>query len=142
MIQEMQHVLAAAVVMVDEDSHEILLTKRKKNQIYAGYWEFPGGKIEAGETPDECARREVAEEVGAELGAIAPLTFIYERRQKPNPEMVVIVCIFVAYVKREKVVAQEGQKMAWVKVARLDEYDLLPANKPLIPLVREWVMVR
>ncbi len=142
MIEKMQHVLAAAVVMVDEDSHEILLTKRKKDQIYAGYWEFPGGKIEAGETPDECARREIAEEVGVQLEEIAPLTFIYERRQKPNPEMVVIVCIFVAYVKREKVVAQEGQKMAWVKAEKMDEYDVLPANKPLLPMVQEWVIGR
>ena len=140
----MKHVYASAVVLVDNATKDILIAQRTEGQIYAGYWEFPGGKIENGETPEDTAIRELEEEVGITLNNLHPLTFIYEKRERPSPELapanvVVTVCVFIANVNRADVHPKENQPIEWVHADTLADYQLLPANYSLIPHIRRWL---
>lgn len=135
----MVDVIAAACVLIDDKTDQLMLQKRRKGQIYAGFYEFPGGKIEQGETPLEAALREVEEEVGVRLESAQPLTFIYERRTKESPEKatlpvskVVLVCVFIERVDRLEVLPKEGQEVLWDDLSAIQDYPLLPANYSLI----------
>ena len=126
----MKVVLVAACALVDVDGR-VLLTRRPEGKTLAGLWEFPGGKIEAGELPEQCLIRELKEELGIEVSpdCLAPLTFarhVYE-------DFHLLMPLWICRRWQGMATAMEGQELAWVKPQRLKEYAMPPADEPLIP---------
>ena len=126
----MRLLLVAAVALVDVDGR-ILLSKRPEGKSLAGLWEFPGGKIEPGERPEECLIRELKEELAIDVATscLAPLTFASHAYEDFHLLMPLYVC------RRWKgdATAQEGQELKWVRAKSLRDYPMPPADKPLIP---------
>lgn len=112
---------------------KVLIAKRPEGRIMSGYWEFPGGKLHSGELPEKALRREVREELGIELGAFTPFSFISE----PREDCHVIVYLFHCREWRGTAQGMEGQELAWVPPTKLNEYDLLPSNRTLLPLLQK-----
>lgn len=124
----------AAAVLVDRDGR-VLLAQRPAGKAMAGLWEFPGGKIEPGETPEEALIRELYEELGIDTRAscLSPLTFASHRYDTIHMVMPVFVC----RVWKGAVVAKENQNFAWVYPKDFRKYDMPPADIPLIPIIEE-----
>ncbi len=125
---------AAAVALIDPDKR-VLIAKRPEGKIMAGYWEFPGGKLHAGETPEAALKREVEEEIGITLGCFAPLGFISEAREAEHVLVLLYLCREWQGIPQPK----EGQELAWVRPLKLKEYNILPGNIPLIPILRDQI---
>jgi 8-oxo-dGTP diphosphatase len=127
-------VLVAALALVDEDGR-ILLTQRPEGKSMAGLWEFPGGKIEPGETPEAALIREIREELGIELRAlcIAPLTFASHSYESFH----LLMPLFVCRRWEGEVEPLEGQGLAWVRAKKLRDYPMPPADIPLIPVLQD-----
>jgi 8-oxo-dGTP diphosphatase len=123
-------VLVAACALIDADER-VLLAERPAGRPLAGLWEFPGGKVEAGERPEETLIRELKEElaISVEEACLAPLTFA----SHAYPEFHLLMPLFVCRRWEGIVTAQEGQKLAWVRPNRLRDYAMPPADLPLIP---------
>jgi 8-oxo-dGTP diphosphatase len=123
-------VLVAACALIDTDER-VLLAERPAGRPLAGLWEFPGGKVEAGERPEETLIRELKEElaISVEEACLAPLTFA----SHAYPEFHLLMPLFVCRRWEGIVTAQEGQKLAWVRPNRLRDYAMPPADLPLIP---------
>jgi 8-oxo-dGTP diphosphatase len=123
-------VLVAACALIDTDGR-VLLAERPAGRQMAGLWEFPGGKVEAGERPEQALIREFKEELGisVEEACLAPLTFA----SHAYPEFHLLMPLFVCRRWQGVVTAQEGQKLAWVRPNRLRDYAMPPADLPLIP---------
>ena len=122
-------VLVAACALVDADGR-VLLTERPAGKSMAGLWEFPGGKIETGERPEETLIREMKEEIGIDVRepCLAPLTFASHAYEDFHLLMPLYVC------RRWKGIAaaQEGQRLTWVRPNRLRDYKMPPADEPLV----------
>ena len=132
----MKLVLVAAVVLVDADGR-VLLAQRPEGKAMAGLWEFPGGKVEPGETPEAALIRELHEELGIDTWAscLAPLTFASHGYADFHLLMPVFICR-----RWDGIVApHEGQNLAWVTPERLRDYPMLEADSPLVPIIRDWV---
>ena len=126
----MKLVLVVACALIDADGR-ILLAQRPPGRTLAGLWEFPGGKLEAGERPEQALIRELAEEVGIKVAeaCLAPLTFASHAYDDFHLLMPLYVCR-----RWEGIVTpKEGQNLAWVRPNRLREYEMPPADAPLIP---------
>jgi 8-oxo-dGTP diphosphatase len=123
-------VLVAACALIDADGR-VLLAERPAGRPMAGLWEFPGGKVEAGESPEETLIRELMEELGisVEEACLAPLTFA----SHGYPDFHLLMPLFVCRRWEGIVTAQEGQRLAWVRPNRLRDYAMPPADLPLIP---------
>lgn len=123
-------VLVIACALVDVDGR-VLICQRPEGKPLAGLWEFPGGKVEPGEIPEEALIRELHEELGILVRepCLAPLTFASHRYDSFHLLMPLYVC------RRWEgfVTAREGQAMAWVRPVRLRDYPMPPADEPLIP---------
>lgn len=132
----MKIVLVAAVALIDPDGR-VLLAQRPPGKSMAGLWEFPGGKIEPGETPEHALMRELHEELGIETweSCLAPLTFA----SHSYPEFHLLMPVFACRKWRGQPVAQEGQTLAWVPKSRLRDYPMPPADIPLIAVLRDWL---
>lgn len=132
----MKIVLVTAVALVDADGR-VLLTQRPEGKSLAGLWEFPGGKVEPGETPEASLIRELHEELGIDTHAscLAPLTFASHSYDDFHLLMPLFIC------RRWKGIAQprEGQKLAWVRAKDLRSYEMPPADVPLIPIIQSWL---
>ena len=129
-------VLVAAVALIDADGR-VLLARRPPGKAMAGLWEFPGGKVEPGETPEAALIRELHEELGIDTQAscLAPLTFAshaYERFHLLMP-------LFVCRRWQGAPLPREGQDLVWVRPERLRDYPMPPADLPLIPILRDWL---
>jgi 8-oxo-dGTP diphosphatase len=126
----MKLVLVAAVALIDADGR-VLLGKRPEGKSLAGLWEFPGGKVEASERPEQALIRELKEELGidVEQSCLAPLTFASHAYEDFHLLMPLYVC------RRWKGLAQalEGQELKWVFAKDLKNYPMPPADLPLIP---------
>ena len=132
----MRLVLVAACALIDTDGR-VLLAERPAGRQMAGLWEFPGGKVEAGERPEETLIRELKEELGisVEEACLAPLTFA----SHTYPEFHLLMPLFVCRRWQGIVTAQEGQKLAWVRPNRLRDYAMPPADLPLIPHIEALI---
>ena len=127
-------VLVAAVALVDTDGR-VLLAQRPAGKSMAGLWEFPGGKVDAGETPEAALIRELAEELGIDVTAscLAPLTFASHTYRDFHLLMPLYVCRKWSGIPA----AREGQRLAWVWPARLADYPMPPADTPLVAALRD-----
>jgi len=122
-------VLVAACALIDADGR-VLLTERPVGKSMAGLWEFPGGKIEAGERPEDTLIRELKEELGivVQEPCLAPLTFASHR----YADFHLLMPLYVCRRWEGMPTAQEGQRLAWVRPNRLRDYQMPPADEPLI----------
>jgi 8-oxo-dGTP diphosphatase len=120
--------LVAACVLLDSDGR-ILIAKRPPGRSLAGLWEFPGGKVEQGESPEHALVRELAEELGIDIAAadLAPLTFA----SHGYPDFHLLMPLFLCKSWRGEPVPHEGQELAWVKPTELAAYAMPPADEPL-----------
>ncbi len=132
----MKLVLVAAVALIDKDGR-ILLAQRPEGKSMAGLWEFPGGKVEPGETPEAALIRELQEELGIDTwqSCLAPLTFASHDYGDFHLLMPVFACRKWDGVAK----GREGQNLTWVNVNRLRDYQMPPADLPLIPILRDWL---
>jgi 8-oxo-dGTP diphosphatase len=128
----MKIVQAAAAILVNP-SGEVFIAERPTGKIWPGYWEFPGGKIEAGETPEMALKREMLEEIGVTLKSFTPFSFVSETRGDYH----VIVFCYLCRAWQGEPQAHENQQMAWVKPEALDGYKLLPSNKGIVKQLKE-----
>jgi len=123
-------VLVAACALVDADGR-VLIAQRPAGKTMAGLWEFPGGKVEAGERPEDSLIRELKEELGIVVreACLEPLTFA----SHTYPDFHLLMPLFVCRRWEGTATAREGQRLAWVRPNRLREYPMPPADEPLIP---------
>jgi 8-oxo-dGTP diphosphatase len=126
--------LVVAAALVDTDGR-VLLAKRPPGKPLAGLWEFPGGKIEPGETPEAALVRELKEELDIDVAAkcLAPLTFT----SHTYPEYHLLMPLFVCRNWERDIVPQQGQQFAWVRAQKLGEYAMPPADDPLKAALRD-----
>jgi 8-oxo-dGTP diphosphatase len=122
-------VLVAACALVDTDGR-VLIAQRPAGRPMAGLWEFPGGKVETGERPEETLIRELKEELGIVVteACLAPLTFA----SHSYPDFHLLMPLYVCRRWDGTVTAREGQGLAWVRPNRLREYPMPPADEPLV----------
>ena len=132
----MKTVLVSAVALIDPDDR-VLLAQRPEGKSMAGLWEFPGGKVEQGETPEEALIRELQEELGINTweSCLAPLTFASHRYDDFHLLMPLYICR-----KWEGIVtAREGQNLRWVRPDALRDYPMPPADIPLVAFLRDFL---
>lgn len=132
----MKTVLVSAVALIDPDGR-VLLAQRPEGKPMAGLWEFPGGKVEPGETPETALIRELHEELGIDTWAscLAPLTFASHSYDSFHLLMPVFACRRWNGI----VSGREGQQLAWVRAADLRNYPMPEADIPLIPALQMWL---
>jgi 8-oxo-dGTP diphosphatase len=130
-------ILVVACALVDADKR-VLITQRPEGKTLAGSWEFPGGKVEPGERPEETLIRELQEEIGITVkeACLAPLTFASHAYEDFHLLMPLYIC------RRwdGEVIAREGQNLAWVRANKLRDYKMPPADIPLIPHLIDLLM--
>lgn len=126
-------VLVAACVLVDADNR-VLLAQRPAGKAMAGLWEFPGGKVEAGERPEQSLIRELHEELGITVKepCLAPLTFA----SHGYDDFYLLMPVYICRRWEGFVVPREGQQLAWVGPQKLRDYEMPPADIPLIPHIQ------
>jgi 8-oxo-dGTP diphosphatase len=124
--------LVAACALVDSDGR-VLLAQRPEGKQLAGLWEFPGGKVEPGETPEETLIRELQEEIGitTKVACLAPLTFASHTYDDFHLLMPLYVCRRFEGIAR----GLEGQALKWVRPKDMRDYPMPPADEPLIPFL-------
>lgn len=130
----MKIILVVAVVLIDRDGR-VLLSQRPSGKSMAGLWEFPGGKVENGEVPEEALIRELKEELGIDTwcSCLAPLSFASHSYEDFHLLMPVFVC-------RKWVgspTPMEGQALKWVNRDKLKDYPMPPADIPIIAVIRD-----
>lgn len=130
----MKTILVVAVVLIDRDGR-VLLSQRPSGKSMAGLWEFPGGKVENGEVPEEALIRELKEELGIDTwsSCLAPLSFASHSYEDFHLLMPVFVC-------RKWVgspTPMEGQALKWVNRDKLKDYPMPPADIPMIGVIRD-----
>lgn len=132
----MKIVLVSAVALIDVDGR-VLLAQRPEGKSMAGLWEFPGGKVEPGETPEAALIRELDEELGIGTweSCLAPLTFASYGYDSFHLLMPLFACRKWEGIPQ----AKEGQMLNWVAPQRLKDYPMPPADIPLIPILRDWL---
>jgi 8-oxo-dGTP diphosphatase len=128
--------LVAACALIDADGR-VLLARRPEGKPMAGLWEFPGGKLAPGETPEQALIRELKEELGIDVATacLAPFAFASHAYDRFHLLMPLYLC------RRWKghPQAREGQTLAWVRPEKLPDHPMPPADKPLIPLLRDFL---
>ncbi|WP_299787504.1 8-oxo-dGTP diphosphatase MutT [uncultured Marivita sp.] len=132
----MKIVLVSAVALIDPDGR-ILLAQRPEGKSMAGLWEFPGGKVEPCETPEQALIRELHEELGIDTweSCLAPLTFASHSYETFHLLMPLFACRKWKGTPESK----EGQALKWVRANQLRDYPMPPADIPLIPILRDWL---
>lgn len=126
--------IVVACALIDSDNR-ILLAQRPQGKSMAGLWEFPGGKIEPGETPEESLVRELQEELGVSTQAacLAPLSFASHN----YPDFHLLMPLFICRKYDGIPMPKEGQVLKWVRAKNLRDYPMPPADEPLIPVLQD-----
>jgi 8-oxo-dGTP diphosphatase len=126
----MKLTLVVACALVDVDKR-VLIAQRPPGKALAGFWEFPGGKLDPGERPEQALIRELHEEIGITVqeACLAPLTFA----SHAYDDFHLLMPLYICRRWEGQVMAREGQTLAWVRANRLREYKMPPADIPLIP---------
>jgi 8-oxo-dGTP diphosphatase len=126
--------LVVACALIDSDGR-ILLAQRPEGKSLAGLWEFPGGKVEPGETPEETLVRELHEELGivTKIACLAPLSFASHSYDNFHLLMPLYICRRYEGIPQGK----EGQALKWVRPQALRDYPMPPADEPLIPVLQD-----
>jgi 8-oxo-dGTP diphosphatase len=129
--------LVVACALVDPDKR-VLIAQRPEGKALAGLWEFPGGKLEAGERPETTLIRELHEEIGITVkeACLAPLTFA----SHGYDDFHLLMPLYICRRWEGDVVAREGQNLAWVRANKLRDYKIPPADLPLIPHLIDLLM--
>ncbi len=132
----MKNLYVSSVAMIDTDGR-VLLAERPKGKEMAGLWEFPGGKVEVDETPEAALVRELFEELGIETwnACLAPLTFA----SHSYDDFHLVMLLFACRKWNGVIKAKEGQKLKWIYPKDLSNYQMPPADVPLIPILRDWL---
>lgn len=132
----MKTVLVSAVALIDRDGR-VLLAQRPEGKSMAGLWEFPGGKVEVGETPEATLIRELEEELGINTwkSCLAPLTFASHAYEDFHLLMPLFVCRKWEGMPQPR----ENQTLKWVRKQELRSYDMPAADVPLIPILYDWL---
>jgi 8-oxo-dGTP diphosphatase len=130
-------ILVVAAALVDPDGR-VLLAKRPEGKSMAGLWEFPGGKVEAGETPEQSLIRELAEELGIDVtcGCLSPLSFASHSYDDFHLLMPLFLCRKWTGIPSPR----EGQTLAWVRPQKLLDYPMPPADEPLVGALRDRLL--
>jgi 8-oxo-dGTP diphosphatase len=126
--------LVAAVALIDRDNR-VLIAKRPPGREMAGLWEFPGGKVIDGETPEAALVRELREELGIEAcePCLAPFTFA----SHAYPAFHLLMPLYLCRTWEGDIAPREGQEIKWVRANRLSDYPMPPADLPLLPMLRD-----
>jgi 8-oxo-dGTP diphosphatase len=126
--------IVAAAALVDRDNR-VLIAKRPAGKSMAGLWEFPGGKVHDGETPEDALRRELHEELGIDvsLECLAPFNFASHAYETFH----LLMPLYLCRSWEGELTPREGQEVAWVPASRLAGYPMPPADLPLIPWLRD-----
>ena len=129
--------LVVACALVDTD-RRVLIAQRPEGKPLAGLWEFPGGKIDPGERPEQTLIRELGEEIGITVkeACLAPLTFA----SYAYDDFHLLMPLYICRRWEGEVIAREGQKLAWVRANKLRTYPMPPADIPLIPPLIDLLM--
>jgi 8-oxo-dGTP diphosphatase len=129
-------VLVSAVALIDVDGR-VLLAQRPEGKSMAGLWEFPGGKIEPGETPEIALIRELQEELGIDTweSCLAPLTFA----SHSYDDFHLLMPLFACWKWNGTPQSRENQTLKWVRPNALRDYPMPAADIPLIPILRDWL---
>lgn len=132
----MKTLLVSAVALIDPDGR-VLLAQRPPGKSMEGLWEFPGGKVEAGETPEIALIRELEEELGINTweSCLAPLTFA----SHSYADFHLLMPLFACRKWEGTPVSRENQTLKWVRPIDLRNYPMPPADVPLIPILRDWL---
>ena len=132
----MKIILVSAVALIDPDGR-VLLAQRPPGKSMAGLWEFPGGKVDPGESPEAALIRELKEELGIDTFAscLAPLTFASHR----YPDFHLLMPLYACRKWQGIATGREGQALAWVRPQDMRKYPMPPADLPLIPILRDWL---
>ncbi len=133
-MQKKDLIIVSAVTLVDHDGR-VLISKRPAGKHMSGFWEFPGGKLEIGETPEECLIREIKEEIDINLSnfCFSPLTFSLNEYDEFN----ILLLLYVCREWEGIILGKEKQELKWVFPKDLYNKNLLPADKELIPFIRD-----
>ncbi len=137
-------VLVVAAVLIDADGR-VLLAQRPKGKSMAGFWEFPGGKLQAGETPESALIRELNEELGIHTwdSCLAPISFASHaytgKDGGKDGDFHLLMPVFACRKWQGIAQGREGQSLAWVWPKDLKTYQMLPADAPLIAVLRDWL---
>lgn len=126
--------LVAAAALVDADNR-VLIAQRPAGKSMAGLWEFPGGKVHSGETPEVALVRELKEELGIEvcLTCLAPFTFASHRYESFH----LLMPLYLCRNWDGEITPREGQRLKWVRASGLSDYSMPPADLPLVPFLRD-----
>jgi 8-oxo-dGTP diphosphatase len=129
--------LVVACALIDADKR-VLIAQRPEGKALAGLWEFPGGKLEPGERPEQTLIRELQEEIGITVKAacLAPLTFA----SHAYDDFHLLMPLYVCRRWDGEVIAREAQRLAWVRANKLRDYPMPPADIPLIPHLIDLLM--
>ena len=124
------------VALVDAD-HRVLIAQRPEGKSMAGLWEFPGGKVEAGETPEMALVRELKEELGIDIteSCLAPFTFA----SFTYDDFHLMMPLYLCRVWKGEITPMEGQQVKWVRPIRLGDYPMPPADVPLVAMLRDFL---
>jgi 8-oxo-dGTP diphosphatase len=130
----MRILLVAAVALIDRDDR-VLLAQRPPGKSLAGLWEFPGGKVDPGETPEAALIRELKEELAVDTAesCLSPFTFASHTYE----DFHLLMPLYVCRVWQGNPTPMEGQKLAWVRPLQMKDYPMPPADKPLVAMLRD-----
>ena len=126
--------LVAAIALVDPDGR-VLIAQRPAGKHLEGLWEFPGGKLRQGETPEAARIRELKEELGIDVAesCLAPLSFASHAYE----EFHLLMPLYVCRIWQGAVSAREGQQLKWVRPSKLGDWPMPPADAPLVAALRD-----
>ncbi len=126
--------LVAAAALIDVDGR-VLICQRPDGKSLAGLWEFPGGKVEAGETPEACLIRELDEELGIRVASACLAPFVFASHSYESFHL--LMPLYLCRKWEGRVTAQEHKALAWVKPNELSDYPMPPADAPLVAWLRD-----